>query len=232
MGNERIASTVVFCLVMALCLCKFISSRVSNIDLMTLLVLYHPSAHTKALLLMRTISCRGPEHPVDLVYSYILVACYLGLSQYTIENTVAKSGLGKDGKCRCSRCGTFHTRGNISRHEKNCLRRDGEAYPCQICSKKIVRKDNHARHEQSCRNKLRTPSMSGESVSNGQISNPNTFYRNQNLLIPVQQPLATPQKAPYGCDSNRPDPRPLDPSNFSSALGYPSGTQAFFQNHR
>jgi hypothetical protein len=105
---------------------------------------------------MQTIHCHGLEHCIDLIRNCILVACYLDFSQDTIENIFSKIDLHKDVKCRCSGCGKLHIRGNISRNERKCLKREDEAYSCQHCSKEIARKDNHARHEERCRNKLLT----------------------------------------------------------------------------
>jgi hypothetical protein len=108
--------------------------------------LYHPLAHTKANYLMKTMLSGSSNPSEGHKRNCILIACYLGLSQHTIENIPFDS----TSKTRpCPTCGRRVTLGNFAGHVAT---HDPEKkYNCDTCPYKTSRSDNFASHERSCR---------------------------------------------------------------------------------
>jgi hypothetical protein len=80
----------------------------------------------------------------------ILIACYLGLSQHTIENIpFGSSSSSKSRPCRT--CGRRITLGNFAKHL--ATHDPNKKYKCERCGHEDNRSDNFAKHDKSCRRK-------------------------------------------------------------------------------
>jgi hypothetical protein len=78
----------------------------------------------------------------------ILIACYLGLSQHTIESI--PFGSSSSAKSRpCHTCGRRITLGNFAKHL--ATHDPNKKYRCERCGHEDSRSDNFAKHDKSCR---------------------------------------------------------------------------------
>jgi len=103
-------------------------------------------------MLIQKLSCLSSEIYIVHKRNCILLACYLGLSQQTIESKPFTDGFKEDAPRPCCICGLRVTAKNYGRHTNK--HKHDKQYGCRYCSHVSSRKDNCATHEEACQKRL------------------------------------------------------------------------------
>jgi hypothetical protein len=165
----------------------------------------------------------------------ILIACYLGLSQHTIENI--PFGSSSSARSRpCHTCGRRITLGNFAKHL--ATHDPNKKYKCEHCGYKDNRLDNFFKHEKTCRRR-RMPHDLSDGLDNCERPpclaeelppHANSVFSDtrqsaafdqtdfgKELATPLHQSRGAPKQLNFNCD--------LWPSSMSIAFSTTAATQ-------
>lgn len=143
-----------------------------------ILTLYHPIENARANNILQRQQFQGFDALSTLKRNCILLACYLGLSTWEIENTSGRRRSPTD-MIPCNTCGSQQQRRNMARHMKthNKAHKETPVHECGSCGYKTERSDNLRTHKRKhCNPKRENVSTVGEAI----------------LTPSTQQELATP----------------------------------------